>query len=53
MENTFENDGKTIGIIAYITLIGWVVAFIMNSSKKMNMPPFTLDKCLDWYSYPF
>ncbi|MEX0998318.1 MAG: hypothetical protein WDZ45_14805 [Flavobacteriaceae bacterium] len=42
MENTVENDGKTIGIIAYITLIGWVVAFIMNSSKKNEYANFHL-----------
>lgn len=42
MENTVENDGKTIGIIAYITLIGWIVAFIMNSSKKNEYASFHL-----------
>lgn len=42
MENTVESDGKTIGIIAYLTLIGWVVAFIMNSSKKNEYASFHL-----------
>jgi len=42
MENTVENGGKTIGNIAYITLIGWIVAFIMNSSKKNEYAFFHL-----------
>ncbi len=28
---TFE---RTIGILAYITLIGWIIALVMNSSKQ-------------------
>lgn len=25
---------KTIGIVAYMTLIGWIIALVMNSSKE-------------------
>ncbi|MCF6350681.1 MAG: hypothetical protein L3J23_06570 [Flavobacteriaceae bacterium] len=28
------NDGKTIAIISYITIIGLIIAFIMNNEKK-------------------
>lgn len=35
---TASDEGKTIAIIAYITIIGFVVALVMNSSKKY---PFT------------
>lgn len=35
MENTIENvTNKTTGIIAYLTIIGLVAAFIMNNEKK-------------------
>src|SRR5690625_1814931 len=27
-------DGKTIGLRAYLTLIGLIIAFVMNSEKK-------------------
>ena len=27
-------DGKTIGIIAHLTLIGWIIALVMNSDDK-------------------
>jgi uncharacterized membrane protein len=46
MENTLENDGKTIGIIAYITLIGWIIAILMNSSKKNEYASFHIRQML-------
>lgn len=33
METTADN-GKTVAIIAYITLIGWIIALIMNNQNK-------------------
>lgn len=38
-ENKVE-EGKTIAIISYITLIGLIVAFIMNNSKKNSFASF-------------
>ncbi|MFD2550811.1 hypothetical protein ACFSQP_03175 [Bizionia sediminis] len=32
------NDGKTMAIVAYLTIIGTIIAIIMNSDKKN---PFT------------
>lgn len=46
MEITVENDGKTIGIIAYITLIGWIIAIVMNSSKKNEYASFHIRQML-------
>ena len=40
MENQTVNEGKTIAIISYITFIGNIVAFIMNSSKKNSFASF-------------
>ncbi|WP_400075262.1 DUF4870 domain-containing protein [Winogradskyella sp. R77965] len=34
IESTTESEGKTIAIIAYITIIGLIIAFVMNSEKK-------------------
>jgi len=28
------SEGKTIAIIAYITIIGLIIAFVMNNDKK-------------------
>ncbi len=46
MENSLENDGKSIGIIAYITLIGWIIAVVMNSSKKNEYASFHIRQML-------
>ena len=35
-----EENGKTIAIISHITLIGWIVGVIMNSSKKDEFASF-------------
>jgi uncharacterized membrane protein len=32
---------KTIGIVAYMTLIGWVVALVLNNDKKGAEKQFT------------
>ncbi|QNM86659.1 hypothetical protein H9W90_05945 [Polaribacter pectinis] len=40
MENQTVNEGKTMAIISYITIIGTIIAFIMNSSKKNSFASF-------------
>lgn len=40
MENQTVNEGKTTAIISYITIIGTVIALIMNSSKKNSFASF-------------
>ncbi len=40
MDSNTVEQGKTIAIISYITFIGTIVAFIMNSSKKNNFASF-------------
>ncbi|PQJ78110.1 DUF4870 domain-containing protein [Polaribacter porphyrae] len=40
MENQTVNEGKTAAIIAYFTIIGTLVAFIMNNSKKNSFTSF-------------
>jgi len=37
--NTVE-EGKTIAIISYITLIGLIIAFIMNNDKKNSFASY-------------
>lgn len=44
-ENTVA-EGKTIAIIAYITIIGLIIAFIMNSDKKNSFASFHIRQCL-------
>ena len=39
-------DGKTIAIVSYITLIGWVIALILNSEAKDKHASFHLRQML-------
>lgn len=45
METTSDN-GKTVAIIAYITLIGWIIALIMNNGNKTAMGSYHLRQSL-------
>tara|TARA_R110002126_G_C10490123_1_gene503599 strand:+ start:12457 stop:12783 length:327 start_codon:yes stop_codon:yes gene_type:complete len=40
MENTSVSEGKTAAIIAYLTIFGTIVAYIMNRSKKNYFTSF-------------
>jgi len=46
MENTTTDEGKTIAIIAYLTLIGFIIAIVMNSSKKSAFASFHIRQML-------
>lgn len=43
--NTVE-EGKTTAIIAYITIIGLIIAFVMNNEKKNSFAAFHIRQCL-------
>ncbi len=43
---TQQNDGKIISIVSYITLIGLIVAFIMNNDKKIPLASFHIRQSL-------
>jgi len=40
MYNQTVNEGKTIAIISYLTIIGTVIAFIMNQNKQNSFASF-------------
>jgi len=40
MEQSTIDEGKTIAIISYLTLIGLLIAFIMNNDKKNEFAKF-------------
>ena len=43
--NTTSED-KTVAIVSYITIIGWVVAFVIYSSNKNELGAFHLRQSL-------
>lgn len=45
MTQTTDN-GKTIGIIAYLTLIGWIIAMVMHNGNKTELGAFHIRQML-------
>jgi uncharacterized membrane protein len=43
------DNGKTVAILSYLTLIGWIVAFVMHSSNKTALGAFHLRQALMLY----
>ena len=39
-------DGKTIAIISYFTLIGWIIAFVLYSSNKSKLAIYHIRQSL-------
>lgn len=42
-------DGKTKAIIAHITIIGWIVAIVLNSSEKDEFASYYIRQLLGLY----
>lgn len=40
------SDGKNVGIIAHLTIIGWVIALVMNSNNKTELGSFYIRQTL-------
>lgn len=43
---TGSDQGKTVAIISYITLIGWIIALIMNNGNKTALGSFHVRQAL-------
>jgi len=46
MSETTPDNSKTIGIIAYLTLIGWIIAYVMHGNNKTEHGAFHLRQML-------
>ena len=44
--NTIAKDGKNIALIAHLTLIGWIVALVMNNTTKSEFGAFYIRQML-------
>lgn len=45
-ESAVANEGKTIAIIAYMTIIGLIIAFVMNNEKKSPFAQYHIRQSL-------
>ena len=41
-----QDQAKLVAIVSYITLIGWIVALILNSNKKTSLGSFHIRQAL-------
>ena len=57
-KTSVASEGKNIAIISYITIIGLIIAFVMNNDKKdafasyhikQSLVPFLGDKFVEWF----
>ncbi len=46
MDQSTIDEGKTIAIISYITLIGTLIAYLMNNDKKNEFAKFHIGQAL-------
>jgi len=44
--NEVSSDGKNVAIIAHITLIGWIIALVMNNGNKSEFGSFYIRQML-------
>jgi len=44
--NNSTMDGKSIAIISYLTIIGWIIAFVMHGNNKSQLGSFHLRQSL-------
>ena len=43
---TKEDQAKVVAILSYITLVGWIIALILNMNKKTDLGSFHLRQAL-------
>lgn len=43
---TTEDNGKTVAIISYIFLIGWIIALIMNNNNRTALASYHVRQAL-------
>ena len=41
-----DSDAKLVGVISYITIIGWIVAIILHNNKRSEFGAFHLRQSL-------
>ncbi|MEZ4857835.1 MAG: hypothetical protein R2781_03420 [Flavobacteriaceae bacterium] len=46
MSETTSDNGKTVGIIAYLWIIGWVIALVMHNGNKTEHGAFHVRQAL-------
>jgi len=46
MSESTTDNGKTVGIVAYLWLIGWVIALVMHNGNKTDLGAYHVRQAL-------
>ncbi|MEP2935547.1 MAG: hypothetical protein ABJM06_07495 [Gilvibacter sp.] len=46
MTETTADNGKTVAILSYITIIGWIIALVMHNGNKTKLGGFHIRQTL-------
>lgn len=46
-----NNQDKIISIIAHITIVGWVIAMVMNAQRRSEFAGFYIRQCLGLHAF--
>lgn len=42
----YQDNGKTVAIISYMTLVGWIIGLVLHSNNKTSLGAFHLRQML-------
>jgi hypothetical protein len=45
-------DNKTLSIVSYITVFGWLISFVLGKDKPNSLLKYHLKQSLDWLYLP-
>ena len=46
MSESVQDNEKTIGLVAYLTIIGWIIAYVMHNKNKTEYGAFHIRQML-------
>ena len=44
--NLNSDNGKTVAIVSYLTIIGWIIAYVMYGNKKQQLSAYHIRQSL-------
>lgn len=53
MTSNVSDNGKTVAILSYITIIGWIIAILMNNNNKTELGAFHIRQSLGIFALTF
>ncbi|MFT5738094.1 MAG: putative membrane protein [Maribacter sp.] len=53
LDSNRPDNGKTVAIIAHITLIGWIIALVMNNQNKTEFASYYIRQTLGIWIFMF